>query len=73
MRVYLNKNKEGKVIGWSIEKESDEDLAIIEQIRDMNFWGDIEYSGRVSEGNSDDTKILSWVDKSRNLPLKAGN
>jgi len=65
MKVYLKKNEKNAVIGWCIETESKEELSIIEQIRDMNFWGDIKYDGRKSEENSDDTKILNWIDVTR--------
>jgi len=67
MIVKLTKDESGKVTGYSIELSDNtpEELAVLEQIRDMHFWGSVEYDGRTSRGNtypmtqpSDDDTIL---------------
>ena len=67
MKIALTKDEQGVVTGYTMERESDDELSVIETIRDMYFWHDTKYDGRQSDGkgdyslpNADNTKVLKW-------------
>ena len=59
MKIELVKNENGLTIGYKMIAETSEDTPIIEQVRDMYFWGyeqtKVEYDGRVSANDKNDT------------------
>lgn len=66
MKIELVKKENGFVIGYKMIAETPEDTPIIEQIRDMYFWGykeyGVDYDGRKSAEDENDTTIeLSWL------------
>lgn len=66
MRIELIKKENGFAIGYKMILEEGEDPSIIEQIRDMYFWGykeyGVDYDGRKSAKDKNDTTIeLRWL------------
>lgn len=52
MKLELLRNADNKVVGYKMIKESSDDTAIFEQIRDMYFWNMddqvLDYDGRTT-------------------------
>lgn len=74
MKVELTK-VDGKIVGWTIKGETNEEKQIVNAIRDLSFWGmddtRIVYNGR-SESTDDDAGKLHWVqEKHRNNKKEA--
>ena len=68
MILELIRNEDNKVIGWSLEGESGEDMQKLRAIRDLSFWGlddtAVEYNGRAkSNDDAGNPGILSWKQK----------
>ena len=66
MKIELTRNADNKIVGYKMIKESDEDTATIEIIRDMYFWSIddqvLTYDGRHSD-EKDNTIELKFVRK----------
>lgn len=69
MRIELRKDEKGRNVGYDIIAETSADTPIIEQVRDLHFWGlddtKIIYNGRKSEGDSDTTTELRFIQKGK--------
>lgn len=63
MKITLIKSEKGFFIGHAMTVENEEDVKVLRQIRNINFWGEPIYNGRISNEGKDDAKTLSWVDK----------
>ena len=50
MKIELMRNDANKVVGYKLLREDGDDIATVEQVRDMLFWGMdedvIDYNGR---------------------------
>lgn len=69
MKVELIK-VDGKPVGYTIEGETSEEKAIVNAIRDLNFWGinetKIVYNGRSESPDMqgvNDAGKLHWIQK----------
>lgn len=71
MKVELVYNKEGKVAGYDMFPETEQDVNTINAVRDMHFWGlndtAIEYAGRKAAENDDIIK-LRWRQRKYSKP-----
>jgi len=67
MKVEIVRNSDNNVIGYKLIRETLEEIETIERIRDMHFWGMgdnvIEYNGRISDKDTDDTLELRFTKK----------
>jgi hypothetical protein len=68
MKVILKRLESGEPIGWEISAESEEEITIVNTIRNLQFFGfndtNIVYKGRTG-GTSDYTNAgtLHWIQK----------
>lgn len=66
MKLELIRNETNKVVGWTLEGDSPEEIKKLAHVRDMQFWGygdtKIEYNGRTnSDDKNNNPGILSWI------------
>jgi len=66
MKLELIRNNENKVVGWTLEGDSPEEIKKLGYVRDMTFWGfddtKIVYNGRTnSDDENNNPGILSWI------------
>jgi hypothetical protein len=64
MKIELIKDDNNKISGYKIIRETEDELEVIEIVRDMYFWGylgKLKYGGRSSAPGTDDTSELRFV------------
>ena len=70
-----NKNGKKEAVGWTIEGQTKEEKYIVNEIRNLAFWGHKEhaivYDGR--EGKAGETEFagkLKWIQRKYNINAK---
>lgn len=67
MKIELMHNSEGKRVGFKLIRETTDDIATVEQVRDMLFWGmgdeALDYNGRTADKSTDETIELRFATK----------
>ena len=68
--LTLNEDENGKVIGYSIVSPLDKaperdsvEREVMERVRDMHFYKDVQYDGRTSYEGTNQTNKLSFIVK----------
>jgi hypothetical protein len=64
MKLELIRDDNNNLSGYKIIRETEDELDIMEIVRDIYFWGHIgklKYGGRKSEPGTDNTMELSFV------------
>ena len=64
MKLELIRDDNNNLSGYKIIRETEDELEVIEMVRDMYFWGHLgklKYGGRCSEPGTDDTMELKFV------------
>lgn len=73
MKIELLYNQEGHRVGFQLIREDTDDIAVVEQVRDMYFWNIddevLQYAGRKSNDN-DETIQLSFVTKAEKQRIR---